>query len=259
MTVERKSWWATAYDRIREIGYYYHFIDFPSAQAEIPFMEEVLPIQSGASVLDLGCGNGRHAILLAQKEYRVTAVDFSTQALEMAANEAGRQGLDITFRRQDMRDMNEREAYDAVIMMDGSFGLFSDFENEDVLKRASRSLKSGGGILLNIFNPYYAAVHPELRHEMENEKEFIHRRSFEPYNGRVCDEIRCVDTTTGREQAVPPIFYRAYTLPELARMGSAHGLGNLKAYGHDRKYRPSADKPFEAEKCLLMYVVMRKI
>ena len=38
--------------------------------------------------LDLGCGNGRHAMWLAERGWRVTAVDFSTEALRQARERA---------------------------------------------------------------------------------------------------------------------------------------------------------------------------
>ena len=38
-------------------------------------------LPQGASALDLACGAGRHAVWLAQRGFRVTAVDFSSEAL----------------------------------------------------------------------------------------------------------------------------------------------------------------------------------
>ncbi len=47
-----------------------------------PWVERFLPlITAGGSVLDLACGRGRHALLLAQRGYRVEAVDRDASAL----------------------------------------------------------------------------------------------------------------------------------------------------------------------------------
>lgn len=49
--------------------------------------------QPGCHVLDLGCGNGRHAIYLAQHGFRVTAVDKSTDRLDELTEKARREDV----------------------------------------------------------------------------------------------------------------------------------------------------------------------
>jgi len=62
----------------------YHDKDY---EAECDLLEEVFrrygqePIKS---ILDLGCGTGNHAILLARRGYRVTGVDLSADMLAHA-------------------------------------------------------------------------------------------------------------------------------------------------------------------------------
>ena len=54
-------------------------------------VSELLPLMAKGNALDLACGAGRHALLLPQKGYAVTAVDASGAALnllERRANEA---------------------------------------------------------------------------------------------------------------------------------------------------------------------------
>ncbi len=48
------AWWAKAYDQMRELQFYYHYIDFETAQWEIPFIEAALSLAPGARILDLG-------------------------------------------------------------------------------------------------------------------------------------------------------------------------------------------------------------
>jgi cyclopropane fatty-acyl-phospholipid synthase-like methyltransferase len=43
--------------------------------AEVEFLLDVLTLEPGSRVLDLGCGTGRHAIELASRGFRVTGVD----------------------------------------------------------------------------------------------------------------------------------------------------------------------------------------
>lgn len=252
------AWWAKAYDQMRELQFYYHYIDFKTAQLEIPFIEAALSLEPGAQILDLGCGNGRHAILLAQKGYRVTGIDYSEGALEMAREEARRQGLEIIFRQQDMRTLDEISSYDVVLMMDCAFGLFDDDENEDVFARVAQSLKPGGGLLLNLFNPYYMAVHQGVRHEVDRNRDFIRRYRFDVQQGRILDDILCLDVAAGVREAIPTKSYRAYTIPELQRMADLCGIGKLEVYGHDTAFRPLLNEPLDVAGCKLMYVAGRK-
>lgn len=67
------------------------------------FLESVLPEQGGARAVDLGCGTGRHAALLAGRYAQVLAVDVSTEMLKIAQ---ARQGLpNITYRQRDLREV----------------------------------------------------------------------------------------------------------------------------------------------------------
>ncbi len=50
----------------------------------------------GAAILDIGAGQGRHALYLARQGFRVDAIDPSTVATEMVAKVAAAEGLPIT-------------------------------------------------------------------------------------------------------------------------------------------------------------------
>jgi len=55
----------------------------PSEPASI--VRELLPLLPNGPALDLACGTGRHALLLAERGQHVTAVDFSNVALDILA------------------------------------------------------------------------------------------------------------------------------------------------------------------------------
>ncbi|MGB7962482.1 MAG: methyltransferase domain-containing protein [Propionicimonas sp.] len=56
-------------------------------------MQPLHKVRKGQA-LDLGCGEGRHAIWLASKGWRVTAVDHSTVAIGRLQGRAAVLGLD---------------------------------------------------------------------------------------------------------------------------------------------------------------------
>lgn len=71
-----------------------------------PCVTRLLPAAGSAAqgrALDLGCGTGRHAVLLAQRFAQVDAVDLSGPMLEVA--QARRPQANITYRQSDLLDV----------------------------------------------------------------------------------------------------------------------------------------------------------
>ena len=58
--------------------------------------------QGFRSVLDLGCGLGRHSILFARYGFKVTAVDISEYAVQRVREAESKEGLIITSKACDM-------------------------------------------------------------------------------------------------------------------------------------------------------------
>lgn len=71
-----------------------------------PFLETLLPrLPSSGRALDVACGTGRNAFLLAEAGFDVEAVDVSSVALERGAAEAVSRGLDIEWRQADLDEI----------------------------------------------------------------------------------------------------------------------------------------------------------
>ena len=98
------------------------------------------------SALDLACGEGRHAVWLAKRGWRVTAVDFSEVAVGKARARAAREGVEIDFRTVDLLDFEpEEHAFDLVLVL---FLQLPADERRLVLGRAARALAPGATFLL---------------------------------------------------------------------------------------------------------------
>ena len=46
-----------------------------ATEAEVAFLMEELSLAKGASILDVGCGTGRHSVALAREGFAVTGID----------------------------------------------------------------------------------------------------------------------------------------------------------------------------------------
>lgn len=67
-------------------------------------------------VLDLGCGNGRHAIYFARQGFKCAGVDVSVQAIEWARDWARRESLEVDFRVGDIENLPfENNSFDVVV------------------------------------------------------------------------------------------------------------------------------------------------
>jgi SAM-dependent methyltransferase len=98
-----------------------------------------------ATLIDLGCGTGGHAILLARRGYKVTALDRSDAMLQAARRKAAESGAVVDFRQEDIRRLGGHEAFDAAIAMFAVIGYLSGAgEVEDFLAGVWRSLAPGG-------------------------------------------------------------------------------------------------------------------
>ena len=105
------------------------------------------------SVLDLGCGTGSHALLLARRGYELTGVDCSPAMLRHARAKAERDGLPITWQEGDVRTVEAGAPFDAVLLM---FAVLSyQRTNADVratLANARRHLRGGGLLILDAWH-----------------------------------------------------------------------------------------------------------
>jgi SAM-dependent methyltransferase len=108
-------------------------------------MLEILGLPSGARLLDVPCGQGRHAHLLAEAGYDVDALDYSADLLAVA-KERGT-GPRLRYTRGDMRKLPARWTgrFDAVLNLFTSFGFFA-FPSDDaaVMREFARVLAPGG-------------------------------------------------------------------------------------------------------------------
>lgn len=78
---------------------------------------DVLDDLAPGRALDLACGNGRHALWLAEREWRVTAVDFSGEALRQARERSAEVGLEVDWMEADLTAYHpQATAFDLVLV-----------------------------------------------------------------------------------------------------------------------------------------------
>lgn len=115
---------------------------------------EYCGIKPGQSVLDFGCGTGRHAINLAGLGARVTGVDYVEAFIGKAKSLARQQQVSGTcFVNADCRDVRLEQCFDAVLCLYDVVGTYADpEENTRILINIWHHLKPEGLALLSVMN-----------------------------------------------------------------------------------------------------------
>ncbi|MBC7828582.1 MAG: methyltransferase domain-containing protein [Chitinophagaceae bacterium] len=107
-----------------------------------------------SSMIDVGCGTGRHSKYLAEKGFEVTGIDLAFSNIKEAKRSESKL---LHFSRHDMRIPFGKESYNYVFNFFTSFGYFkNESEHAIVIRNMSDALKPGGVLVLDYLNTTYA-------------------------------------------------------------------------------------------------------
>jgi SAM-dependent methyltransferase len=106
------------------------------------------------SILELGCGTGKHALILSEKGYQIDGVDLSSEMISIAHDQRQRLPQNIAsnvqFEQGDLRTIRMGKKYDAIVSL---FHVMSyQTSNEDLsaaFATAKAHLKPGGIFLFD--------------------------------------------------------------------------------------------------------------
>jgi ubiquinone/menaquinone biosynthesis C-methylase UbiE len=190
----------------------------------------LLGLPAGSRVLDVPCGQGRHAHLLAEAGFDVEGLDYSADLLAVAR----RRGIGPTlrYRQGDMRKMPGRwtRRFDVVLNLFTSFGFFAHpADDARVIAEFARVLKRGGilvwhggsrdGVMARFLaKDWWTTTDGTL---------FAQEREFDALSG-----VLTVRSTwrSHRRQGVREHRLRLYTATKLAELCADAGLVVEQAY-----------------------------
>lgn len=126
------------------------FLTQKMTAAEVEAFVSLTKVTTGARVLDLACGWGRHGPLLRRLGLEVHGLERAARSAHRAAG----QGLKVL--RGDVRSLPYRTAsFDAIGCFYSSLFFFGDEENLKSLGEVARVLKPQGSFLLQAANPLH--------------------------------------------------------------------------------------------------------
>ncbi len=139
-----KEWWESYFDAQYLLEYEPIFSPVRD-RADVARLIDILGLSDGERILDVPCGQGRHAHLLAEAGFDVTGLDFSRHLLDIA-RERGT-GPRLRYVRGDMRALPEKWSgrFAAVLNLFTSFGFFLDpADDKRVIHEFARVLRPNG-------------------------------------------------------------------------------------------------------------------
>jgi SAM-dependent methyltransferase len=227
-TSKSKPWFVDLFDEdyLRTLP----FLTPQATQGEAEFVIETMSLAPGSSVLDLGCGYGRHAMELAARGIHVVGLDLSTPLLVRGGEEAHRRGLTINFVRGDMRELDFDNQFDATYCLFSTFGYFDDETNKKTLSNVAKALKPGGKLLVEILNRDYIIADLPTRVWWEGDGCVVLEEVELNYFSSRIQVNRSVVFDDGR-QLEQEISVRAYSLHEVGKLMHAAGFRVLEVSG----------------------------
>ncbi len=216
---------------------------FEKAEEEV---EKILNLTSfrGDSVLDLCCGPGRHAVLLAKRGLSVTGVDKSPFLLKKARERARKENVRVRWRQQDMRHFCRPESFGLILSLFTSFGYFDAPEDDQkALSNVFQSLKPGGTFIVDVVGKeilakIYQPIHSKV---LSDGSLLVERHEIVEDWSRIKNEWIIIKGETVHRFKFQ---LRVYSGQELkARLAEA-GFSEIHLYGNfdGHPYGPEADR-----------------
>ncbi len=138
---------ASSYDRLTSDVDYEKIVAF---YHEILQQEGVTP----RTVIDLACGTGSVALLMAQRGYEVVGVDMSEEMLTVAAQRAAELPRMPVFIRQKLQQLRLPRGVDmAVCALDGLDYILDPADCQEAIRRIYRALNPGGIFIFDVNTP----------------------------------------------------------------------------------------------------------
>jgi len=185
-----EGWWRGFFDD-DALWLYRLVLDDERTEREVEGAVRLLRLRAGQRLLDLGCGDGRHAVPLARRGMRVAGADWSPAALAALSRRCARMDVQVAAARADLGALPWRDGtFDAAMTLFSTLGYESDERTGRMLAQARRALRPGGRLLAEVLGRDRAV------------RVFATPREWTEIDGRPVLVERRLDLVAGEERAV---------------------------------------------------------
>jgi len=194
-------------------------------RGEADFLEKTVGARPGGQLLDIPCGNGRHAIELANRGHRVTGLDLSEEFIA----EAQSKSTAVRWVRGDMRAISWESEFDGAYCAGNSFGYFGWEEARAFLQAVGRALKPGARFLIDSGMAAESILPTRLtsRWFRLGDLFMLSENRYDPMESRM--DIDYTFIHDGKIETRPTSSY-CFTVGELCRMHREAGLEPVELF-----------------------------
>jgi len=208
--------------------------DLNITRKEVDLFSTTLNLTTDDTILDLCCGQGRHALEINKRGFKVEGLDRSRYLIQKAKALAKKENLSVKFREGDARKLPfPPDSFEVVMMLGNSFGYFETVQDDlRILKEIFRVLKPWGRLLLDVTDGEYLREKFQARSwEWIDKKLFVCReRSLSADRQRLISREVVTDVTKG---VIADQFYaeRLYTKDDLLTLLKEAGFSDGVIHG----------------------------
>lgn len=201
---------------------------------EVNFLQDVLNCQPGDLLLDTPCGFGRHAVALAKQGFKVTGIDISTEFLQTLRERVEAEQLSIQLIHGDVTTTRLTTLFDGAYCMGNSFGYVDYAGMTQFINNVSAALKPGARFVINsgLLAESVLPNFPKSGHYVLGDL------TMDINNGYVVGEsYMATELTYTKAERTETHWFKhyVYTLSEVKRLLSSHGLETIAVYNSTEK------------------------
>lgn len=201
-----------------------------------------------STVLDVGCGLGRHCLEFAAAGLEVTGIDISPDFIGRARERAATANVagHTRFCELDMRELNALDVtFDLVVCLYNTFGYFDDDTNIDILRQMHDRLTPDGVCVLQVINKDTYLT--DFQSTVVRDHEFgliLAQHGFESQTSRmtVTRDILRGEAPDFEYDRRLTYDMRLYSPPELTQAVLEAGFADVHLFGGFEREAPSLDR-----------------
>jgi len=195
-------------------------------------------VRPNSKLLDVACGIGRHAVLMAQRGYQVSGLDISLLYVEKAQEYASSQGVDVDFQCGDVLQvashLGDAAPFDAIVNMFTSHSYYG-WDGDLTTFRQLRELASDNAVLVILTSNRDAIVRKFTPEAMDKagDVRILQLRSLDLETSTMHNEWEFFE---GQNESLKlslsiHMEHRLYSLHDMKRLLEEAGWTYVKAMG----------------------------
>lgn len=216
---------------------------------EVEFIRRMLRLEKNERILDVPCGNGRHAALMAEHGFKVTGVDIADQFVKQALSSFSAPALaNFEYMHKEMQALNFSNEFDGGYCLGNSFGYLDYVDTLSFVAAIGQALKSGSRFILETGMAAEALL-PNLEEQawfpLDNTYMLI-KNTYDSANSCLLTEYTFLHNN---KEETRVSRHNVYTAGEIRRMFEAQQMPTIGMYGSTEQ------DPFEFGAPRLLLVV----